>query len=167
MSNLLPELPNLPVDMMLDKYHPDNTQFYKTNRQLERLIVMQSKLCRQRHINIAKLHLKGERNVDIAARLNISPMTVSTILKRSEVQELINLLRYKNSHHDSVTIAHRKNILYQIIVDNQETDPRVAITCIQEMNKMDGVGKEDLNKQPSQVTIVINQDQMPKTVLDA
>ena len=151
MSNLLPELPNLPVDMMLDKYHPDNTQFYKTNRQLERLIVMQSKLCRQRHINIAKLHLKGERNVDIAERLNISPMTVSTILRRSEVQELINLLRYKNSHHDSVTIAH----------------PRVAITCIQEMNKMDGVGKEDLNKQPSQVTIVINQDQMPKTVLDA
>ena len=66
-----------------------------------------------------------------------------------------------------MTIAHRKNILYQILVDNQETDPRVAITCIQEMNKMDGVGKEDLNKQPSQVTIVINQDQMPKTVLDA
>ena len=157
------DLVELPPDLLLDKNHPDNHEYFKQDRRIKQLIVMQYGMCRAPHVEIAKLHVKGHTNQDIADIRSCHPATVGHVLKRKDIRELILYLRHQQALHQGPTIALKKRILYEITVDNQGVDPRVSIAAISELNKMDGVGKE---KNDTNVNIQINQTLFPKGTLD-
>ena len=48
-------------------------------------------------------------------------------------------------------------------MDSKELDPKTSIAALQEMNRMDGVGKE---KHDTKIEVTINQALMPRGDLD-
>lgn len=162
--NSLPAYQYIDPDLLLDKYHPANSPFFKSQRSIQCAIVAQTTRLRMRHVEIAKLYIKGIPNKDIAERLNVAVMTVHTVLKRPEVVLMVELLQHYAMHMDGPSIEHRKRILYEIAYDNQTADPKTSISAIREMNSMDGVGKD---KQDSKIEITINNQQLGRGVLDS
>ena len=147
----------------LDPYHPANESYFRTEQALKRAIVDQSLKCRQRHVEIAKLRVRGLNIADIAEQASCHPQTVGHILKRPEVKELIELLHHLSLHLEGPSIELRKRKLWEMAIDNQQDEPKTAISAIQEMNRMDGVGKD---VKDSKIEITIN-NQLGRGPLDA
>lgn len=150
-------------ELILDKHHPDNHEFFRQQRSLQRLIVHTSSKMKSRHIEVAKRLLKGERNTDIEEQMGLPPGSVSRMKGRKDVNELIGLLRHLQALHEGPSVELRKRMLYEIAVDNQQLEPKVSIAAVQEMNRMDGVGKE---KTDTSINITINNQQLPRGALD-
>jgi len=149
--------------LLLDEYHPANQPFYQHQKHIQRAIVAQSVKCRPKHIEAAKLHVRGMPNKEIAEQLGYAQNTVVTIFARKNIQELIELLHFYDLHLEGPSIEHRKRMLNEIAVDNQAEDPKTSIAAVREMNSMDGVGRDKVD---TKVNITINNTQLPKGVLD-
>mgnify|MGYP003647305315 CR=1 FL=1 len=151
-------------EMALDKHHPNNAEFYRQQNTFKRLIVMQSMKMKDSHVQIAKLLIKGNTNVKIAADLKLHLQTISNVKARDDVKEMVSLLHHLAILNEGPSIEHRKRILYEITVDSQELEPKTSIAAIQEMNRMDGVGREKID---TAINITINNDTLPRGALDA
>jgi hypothetical protein len=147
----------------LDPYHPNNTSYYQQHNMLKRLIVAQSSKMKALHVKVAKGVMKAIKNKDIALELNLEPTTISNIKHRDDVKELINLLYHLQALHEGPSIESRKRLLFEITIDNKEAEPKTSIAAIQEMNRMDGVGREKLD---TAINITINNDTLPRGALD-
>ena len=163
----MPELqeiqePQMPAHLALDPYHPNNQEFYKTKRGIEQVIVAQTMKMHPRHVQAAKLKLRGKTNDEIAAEVGVKPSTVSAIMARPDVKELYYQLRFMDVHLEGPELALRKHVLWEIAVDAKEEDPRITISAIQELNKIENV----YNNSDSGINITINQNLLPKGVLD-
>lgn len=147
----------------LDPYHPNNTSYYQQHNMLKRLIVAQSSKMKALYVKVAKGVMKAIKNKDIALELNLEPTTISNIKHRDDVKELINLLYHLQALHEGPSIESRKRLLFEITIDNKEAEPKTSIAAIQEMNRMDGVGREKLD---TAINITINNDTLPRGALD-
>lgn len=154
---------DLPAELMLDTYHPDNQEFMQSVNHLKQLMVAHEKRCRYRHVLIAKESYAGKKSTDIAEKMGIHVGTVHSILRREEIKQLLSLMQHYGALWEGPTIQHRKRHLWEIAVDTKTTDERVSIQAIKEMNAMDGVGKEKINPQ---IEITINSTMFPSTALD-
>ena len=154
--------PQMPAHLQLDEYHPSNQDFYKTKRGIEQVIVAQSMKMQPRHVRAAKLKLRGKTSSEIAAEIGVKPSTVSAIMARSDVKELLYQLTFMDTHLEGPELALRKHILWQIVVDAKEEDPRISISAIQEINKIEGV----YNSGDSAINITINNALLPRGALD-
>ncbi len=144
----------IPIEDQIDKYHPDNQPFMQLVRQNKRLIVHHTAMCRPAHVEILKLHIKGESQAAIAEHMGRSPNNIWAVLKRPEILDLKQSLTHLATLYEGPSLEMRKRYLWEISVDNKIDDPRVGITALKEMNSMDGVGRE---KQDTKVEITINQ----------
>jgi hypothetical protein len=149
-------------------YHPMNDRYYKDMRHAENRVMAAQRQMKPRHVQIVKMHFAGWNNVKIAEQVGNTDVTVGRVLHTPEAQTLLHLLNYIQSAAEGPNAAHRKAILYRIITDNEEKQPKVAISAISEINKMDM--NEHLVKTgtaPGQVTIIINENTFPRTILDS
>lgn len=149
--------------LLLDEYHPANSEFFKKGSSIQHAVVAQSGLMRPTHVEVVKLHVKGLNNVDVAGQVDRNAVTVGSILRRPDAKHLIELLRHYSLHLEGPSFEHRKRTLWEIAVDSQDTEPNVAIRAIHEMNHMDGIGNE---KNDPKVEITINNQQLPRGALD-
>ena len=153
----------LSPELELDKYHPDNHDFMKSKRRYENLLVTQQQKCKPRHVRIAKDHHLGLPTAEIAKRNNVHPTTVRAILHREEVQNLTYLLGRYDAHMSGPTMEHRKHLIWQILVDNQQDDPTVALRANDQINKMEGIY---VQKVDANLHIQIDSQLFPKGALD-
>lgn len=153
----------LPPEATLDKYHPNNHDFFRQCESIKRMMVAQAREMKATHVQVAKLLVKGAPHKDIAEQINVVPATVSQIKAREDVQKLIALVHHMNALYEGPTMEHRKRMLYEIALDMQRAEPKTSISAIQEMNRMDGVGKD--NKDTT-ITLNINNELFPRTALD-
>lgn len=154
----------LPDHVALDPYHPDNDEYTKTERRLRALCVTAAKKMRPKHVDIITMHVLGTKNADICQKVGLGSATVSKVLNDPKNDELKAILHHLNRHREGATLNHRKGILYRIAIDNEQNRPNTSISAIQEINKMTGVYQEQST--PNKIQIVINNELLPRTVLD-
>lgn len=153
----------LPPEVLLDEYHPANTTFFKNIRQLEQALVAASQAAGSATTTVAKMNLRGVTNADIADELGFKREKVARLLRSPEGKKLKTLLYYLQHLREGPNIEQRKRTLWEIAAKNQEEDPKTSISAIQEMNRMDGVGKEKIDQN---INVTINNQLLPKGALD-
>lgn len=152
-----------PPEELADEYHPANTEFFRHLRHAERHLTNAAKKCKENHVIVAKLRFQGRSNVDIAEQIKVKPATVAQIANRDDVKELIGLMQHLSMLRDGPNHEHKKRFLWEIAVDSKELDPKTSISAVQEMNRMDGVGKE---KHDTKIEVTINNELLPRGPLD-
>jgi len=119
------------------------------------------------HTDIVKRHHAGQQNIQIAEDLNITPQTVSNIVNGDKGKRLRALLAHYEYAIEGPNEAQRRNALWRIALDNEEDEPKTAISAIAELNRMtlaDYTQKQ--TNAPQTTTIIINQNILPKGPLD-
>ncbi len=157
--------PELPIEQQIDPYHPDNQEFMKQVKSIQRVIVADAAVCRPKHVEVAKLKVMGKNQAETAEIVGLTPATVSRVLATRDVTQLITSLRYLSTLYEGPSMEQRKRFLWEIAVDSKNNDPRVAIQAIKELNNIDGVGSPT-NVINNTTEITINQTHFPRSVLD-
>jgi hypothetical protein len=158
---------HLPPEMLLDKDHPKNDQYYKSLQKIERSIRVQGNLLNPNQREVARLTRTGIKTRDIAKKLNIAPATVRKYNNNPDVLRLRSLLDHYQHLQDGPNIEHRKAILYRIVLDNEVDKPNIAIQGIQEINKMSGsYENQQAGNNGNVFNIQINGDLLPRGGLD-
>jgi hypothetical protein len=158
----MPNQLQLPTDVELDKYHPSNQPFIKTEQAIKRVIVDQSVNMKPKHVQVTKMHLRGVSNTEIAQELDYALGTVSQILARNDVSDLLRSLTHLDGHLDGPSLALRKHMIWKMALDNEEDDPRISLAAHQELNRVNGVYQND----KPQINIIINEQLLPRGALD-
>lgn len=154
----------LPPELRLDPYHPDNDTFMRELRSIRSAVQAQTMKMRPRHVAIVKDWYRGNAtNKEIAQRHNCTPKTVSAVINSDDGKRLYSLLAHLSRKHAGPTEAHRKAVLHEIMVDNKKERPQVSIAAVQEMNRMDGIGKDKVD---TKVVVQIDNNIFPKGPLD-
>ncbi|GAF76362.1 unnamed protein product [marine sediment metagenome] len=156
----------VPPEELLDREDPANDRFFRSLYNQRAHINTLSRKLPPRNVQVARLHVQGMRGKEIATKLNYAQTTISAILQKPRVQNLVDLLRRANALIEGPNLAVRKNLLWRIAANNEHNEPAVTLAAIRELNKIDGAYQEKINA-PTQVTVIINQDLLPKTQLDA
>jgi DNA-binding CsgD family transcriptional regulator len=152
---------------LLDHEDPANDRYFRHLSRLRAHVNVTSAKLQPRQVQAARLHVAGHTNKEIAEKLKYTPDTISKLVHNTpKVQELISLFRQVNAFIDGPNTAVRKNMLWRIAANSEQRDPGISITALKELNKLDGSYANDQVLQAPQVTIVINQDLLPKTSLD-
>lgn len=153
----------LPPEILLDDYHPSNQQYFQNLRSLEQCLVAASQDAGPRYTQVAKLKMRGTPNTEIAAELNLAAPTITNILKHKKTKKISALMYYLQNLREGPNLDQRKRTLWEICVDNKELDPKTSIAALQEMNRMDGVGKDKLD---TKIEVTINTNLLPRGDLD-
>jgi hypothetical protein len=160
----LPDTEYLPPELLLDEHHPANSSFMNALRGVQRMIVTVSQRMTPWHIDAVKLKLDGHSHVEIANKLNRSAQGVGGALARNDAQELRAVLQHYNIAMAGPNDAHRRRMLWEIAVDNQKLEPKVSISSIAELNKMNHTySTGDADKS---INIIFNNAILPKGKLD-
>jgi hypothetical protein len=169
MSNatLLTYDPTLLTPAMQDNpHHPAADRYVKSLQDIQKAIVAQSLGMNTQHVMAAKLQHRGMSRTDIAAELSHTSTWVGKTLKRNDAQRLTALLAYYQEAIDGPQEAQRRAMLWRISMDNEEKAPKVTISALAEMNKMDNIGKEaQASITTGDINIVIHQS-LGRTGLD-
>ena len=160
---------SLPPELAIDQYHPEGDAYMQSLRAIQRAVVAASAKLKPLQVSAVKMTHSGLSYTEIGKRLQRAQNTIARWLALPEAQQLLNLLRHYQSSMHGARQEQRKHMLWRIAVDNEQTDPRVAITAVAEMNRMEvaiHTVEAKANITPTTVNIVINQDQLPRTTLD-
>ena len=153
----------LPADIELDVYHPSNQPFIKTEQAIKRVVVDQSTRMKPNHVKIAKMHLRGSTRQEMVEETGLVYGSVAQILTRPDVVELVRTLTHLDGHHEGINLRIRKQMLTEIAIDNKEVDPRLTVSALQEINRIEGVYEREGTKPQ---TIIINNGTFPRGSLD-
>jgi hypothetical protein len=153
----------LPPELLADEHHPSNSEYFRNMRSVERAMVDASQKAGSRDTQIAKMHHRGMKNKDIAEEMSLHPVTVSKAIRSPGAQKVLWLAQYLTMLREGPTLEHRKRTLWEMANQNQQTDPKVSISAIQEMNRMDGVGKD---RPDTKIEVTINSQLLPRGNLD-
>ncbi len=152
--------------MLVDTNNPANDTYYQSLRGLRALAVTQAMKMRPKHVQVARLHQQGERNVDIAKKLSLSQGAVGQMLKRRDAKELLHVLQHLAHLTDGPNLEVRRNMLWRIAHMNEIMEPNTTIQALKELNKLDGAYPEQAQQIQQNLTITINSTLLPKTELD-
>lgn len=156
----------LPPELLLDENNPANDEYFKGLNLIKRHIVQQSIHMNRRHVEVTKLRHSGANYAEIADRVNIAERTVYTVLSRPDAKLLTQLLIHYQHFIDGPNVEQRKNGLWRIFNDCEIEEPKTAIAAIAELNKMTGAYPTQDKNPTGAVTIIINQQLLPKGALD-
>jgi hypothetical protein len=159
----------LPPELMLDRSHPVADEYIKNAQHVQRMIVATSALLKPKQVMAVKLRHTGENFVDIAEHVKVSPPTISKWLNDPTAKKLLALLTYYQAALDGPNEAQRRNMLWRVAVDNEIEQPKVTISAVAELNKMtitDYNQKNSGSGAGQSITLIINQESMPRTALD-
>jgi hypothetical protein len=163
-SITIPDADYLPPELLLDVHHPANADYMKNLNSIKRTIVARTMTMAPKHVDIVKRKIAGVLHKTIAEELSLTPITIGNILKRQDAQELRALLEHFNMAMDGPNDAHRRRVLWEIAVDNQHLEPKVSISSIVEINKMNGTYNAAVKD--TAINITINNNLLPKGKLD-
>lgn len=176
MDSTLPDLPAelLPSELLLDPTHPTNDEYTKNSKRLLQHITALRKRMPLRTVEICRLAQSGIPNSEIARRLHLKPQTVSNHKNRPIAKQFQAAVAYYHAHLAGPHLALRVNMLWRIAKDHEETSPRIAISAIAEINKVEIALKavSTTQNQASQentnnrTLIVLDQKALPRTSLD-
>lgn len=162
-----------PLETFLDENHPANDLYMQGVEQTRRVIMSLSSAMRAKHVQILKLVFQGHNYQSAAAELNTTGSTVSRIVNSPKGRELLRALQYHQQLLEGPNLQQRRNMLWRIATKNELIDPALTIKAVHELNAMtykdwekDGVTGPKAGNAPAQVSIIINQDQLPRTTLD-
>jgi hypothetical protein len=154
---------SLSPELELDKYHKSNQPFIKTEQAIKCVVVDQSARMRPNHVKVAKMHLRGNSRQEMVDETGLKYGSVIQILTRPDVLELIRTLSHLDAHYEGIDLRIRKQMLIEIAIDNKQLDPRLTVTAIQELNRLDGAYNHEASKQ---TVIVVNNTVFPRGELD-
>ena len=160
----IPDRDYLPPELLLDVHHPANSEYMQNINSVKRTVVACSSKMKAWHVDAVKRRVAGAPNTEIATVLNKSDGAVSQALNRQDAKELRALLEHYNMAMDGPNDAHRRRMLWEIAVDNQDIEPKVSISSVAEINKMNqtyATGSKD-----TAINITINNTLLPKGKLD-
>jgi hypothetical protein len=156
----------LPAAMLGMPHHPSADAYMEGLRTIQRAIVAQSQKMKRNTVLAIKQHHRGVSTTEIAKELKIGYATISKVIKSESGQKLIALLAYYQEAIDGPQEAQRRHMLWRIAANNEEIAPKVTISAVAELNKMDNIGKEaQANIQTGDINIIIN-NQLSRTALD-
>jgi hypothetical protein len=157
----------LPPELMLDPHHPLADEYIKKAQNVQRMIVSTSALLKPKQVIACKLRHTGMQMNDIAAKVGVTPTTISAWMKLAPMLKLTSLLTYYQVALDGPNEAQRRNMLWRIAVTNEEVAPKVSNSALAELNKMTIVDYDRKNTGGGSgpVTIVIN-NQLSRGSLD-
>lgn len=157
---------DLPPELMLDPHHPSADAYIQKAQNVQRMIVATSNLMRPNQVVAIKMAYKGATTKDIATEVGVHTQTVGNWLRSDNGRKLRALLTYYQSSVDGPNVAQRTNMLWRIAHENEEVNPKVTISAVAEMNKMDNATAPiQSDTAPTTVNITINQ-QLSRTALD-
>ena len=157
---------NLPPELLLDPYHPQNDVYFENLRQVKRQILATGNLMTPARREAVRLHRAGKQPQAISALVNFGPSTIRKWLKEPECMRLRALMDHLQILNDGPNENHRKAILYRIGVDNEAKKPRVTIAALQEINRMSGSYADSMGGSGNVVNIQINGELLPRGKLD-
>jgi len=115
------------------------------------------------HVDIAKLSHAGKSHRDIAAEINRTDRTVTKVLGRQDVRELLFWLNLLRETIDGPNKTQRMSMLWRIAVDNEKNAPKIATGALAEINKMTGT----YSREPgSGMTVIIQNNVLGRGPLD-
>lgn len=163
----LPDLysEHLPDDMRLVD-HPADDEYVRGIETIKARILSHSRLMPAHHVRIIKQVHKGVKTAQIAADCDCTPSTVLRVRKTPAGLRLLAMLAYLASAVDAPRDDQRRHVLWRIVKQNAERDPRVAISAIAELNRMSHNDKmAAAGFQDNKLEIIIN-NQLPRGALD-
>ena len=156
----------LDEDIELDYYHPGNHQFMQDLESIKRAVVAHASQMKPWHVQAVRRRMAGASNIMIAEEFEKTPGAVSVALNSPDAKYLRKLLQHHDTALTGPNIALKKRMLYEMALDNQDRDPKVTISAIQELNKMDGHYHKDDDLNTGSNTIIINNNLFPRGKLD-
>ena len=148
----LAEFDHLPDEFRLDPYSPLNDPYFRHTKGIRQALIAHKAKMRPKHVSVAHLYRNGHPHKHIAATVKYSVGTIAQILARADVKKYISLLNYLSSYTNGPTEDMRKHMLWRISVDNEQEQPKTAISAVDLLNKMDGTYKDDDDKGRIQIT---------------
>jgi hypothetical protein len=157
----------LPSNMQGNDNHPAADQYIQHLRDTQKAIVAQSLAMKNKKLVTAvKLHHRGSSYADIGREVGHTPIWVSKHIKTAPAQRLVALLAYYQEALDGPNEAQRRAMAWRIAVRNEDNQPKVSMTALAELNKMDNLGKEAMAALTTgDINIVINNN-LSRTSLD-
>ncbi len=159
--------PNLlPPAIQESTAHPAADVYVVHLREVQLAIVKQSLSMDKKLVAAAKDHHRGIPVSESIINVGRTATWIAKNLKTVPALRLIALLAYYQEAIDGPDEAQRRAMLWRISVNNETAQPKVSISAIGEMNKMENIGKEALNALTSgDINIVINNN-LSRTALD-
>tara|TARA_R110000803_G_C11989465_1_gene321828 strand:+ start:35806 stop:36288 length:483 start_codon:yes stop_codon:yes gene_type:complete len=147
-----------------DKYLPINSSYEKRVGRIQTDILDIAEGMDPWKLEFARRYAGGEAKTKIAKDIHRADTTVNKFLATAPAQLLVQYYKLLLDVESGPTESVRKNILYEIALDNQKLDPKESTKAIAELNKMDN----DKNKGGGlgTINITISAD-LPKGPLDA
>lgn len=127
----------MPPEIVLNPHHPATDPYLKDIEQLKQEIVNQSACLRPKHVQIVKLAHKNKKTKEIAETVSVGMETVRRVLRQTEARCLLALLRHLTLALEGPITAQRRHMLWRIAQRNEIEDPRVAISALAELNKVE------------------------------
>jgi DNA-binding transcriptional regulator YiaG len=158
----------LPPELLLDDDHPTADAYIQNAQNVQRMIVATSALLKPSQTRAIKMAYKGVKNKDVAKELGVNAQTVANWLALPNAKKLLALLGYYQVTLDGPNEAQRRHMLWRIARANEGIEPKTSISALGELNKMTmtDYDRKNANTSNQPITIIINQDQLPRTALD-
>ena len=156
----------------LDRHHPENDEYMKAIEHVQGKIMFLTTMLRPKQVNILKAIFSGENYTQVGKRVGATAITASRVAHSNYGRQMLTMLQYHRQLVEGPNEALRRNMLWRIAQDAEVLDPKTTIKALAELNKMHGQALLLANpnaggqQAPVQVAIHINQDLMPKGVLD-
>ncbi len=120
-----------------DKYLPQNASINKRVSRVKDDIVHIAEGMDPWMVEFARRYGGGEPKTRVARDLKKADKTIKKFLDSAKGQLLVQYFKLLLDVESGPSEAVRKNMLYEIAVDNQKEDPKEATKAIAELNKMD------------------------------
>ena len=156
----------LPDVILANPNHPSADAYIKDLKVVQQQIVDQSLAMDKKTVLAAKAYHTGKNYTDIAKAIGRSAQWSAKAIKTEPAQRLIALLAYYQEAVDGPNEAQRRAMAWRIAVANEHNQPKTSLAALETMNKMDALEREAKNNSSGNVTVIINQQQMPKGALD-
>lgn len=157
------EIELVTADEKDDKYLPHNSSYEKRVGRIQIDILTIAEGMEPWKLDFARRYAGGEAKTKIAKDMQKAGRTINTFLSSAPAQLLVQYYKLLLDVEAGPSEAQRKNILYEIAIDNQKLDPKEATKAISELNKMDS--DKNQGRGLGTINITISSD-LPKGPLD-
>lgn len=120
-----------------DKYLPQNSSYEKRVGRVQQDILTLAEDMQEWQVEFARRYANGESKTKLCKELKRCDKTIKKFLGTAKAQILIQYFKLLLDVESGPTEAVRKNMLYEIALDNQKEDPKEATKALAELNKMD------------------------------
>lgn len=160
------DVPNLISD---DFRNPANAPFQLMYRHLQEQMMDMTAKMKPWQVECVKMKRNLVPHNQMSKRLDVPTLAIDRFFKYDpKGMGLLTLMQNLESLENGPTRSARRNMLHTIAVMCEKLDPKVSIAAIAEQNRMDDSDRKvtEMAGGPTKIEININQEALPRTVLD-